>query len=51
MKIKTLRAFDEAYGDLPEVIQKKVAKQIKFLAADLRHPSLRAKKYNEVGDI
>ena len=32
-------------------VQKAFIKQINFLARDLRHPSLHAKKYNEAGDI
>ena len=51
MQIKTLRQFDDTYAALPESIRRKVAKQIKMLAADLRYPSLHAKKYNETRDI
>lgn len=32
-------------------IQKKFWKQLKFLLHDIRHPSLRAKKYNETNDV
>ena len=33
------------------IIQKKFQKQLAYLLVDLRHPSLRAKKYDEAGGI
>lgn len=36
---------------LPTTIQNKFHKQLRFLLRDLRHPSLRAKKYLEQQDI
>ncbi|MBI2055131.1 MAG: hypothetical protein HYT39_03480, partial [Candidatus Sungbacteria bacterium] len=36
---------------LPKEIQKKFNKQFNFLLNDLRHPSLRAKKYGGVGNV
>lgn len=35
----------------PAHVQKALEKQLRFLVEDLRHPSLRAKKYDEVNDI
>lgn len=35
---------------LPAMIQKKFWKQLKFLLANMAHPSLHAKKYNETDD-
>ena len=35
----------------PESVRKAFFKQVRFLAEDLRHPSLRAKKYDEANDI
>jgi len=37
--------------DAPPAVRKAFRKQLRFLAKDLRHPSLRAKKYDEVRDI
>lgn len=42
-----LRSFDEA----PDAVRGAFEKQARFLAADLRHPSLRAKKYDEARDL
>jgi mRNA-degrading endonuclease RelE of RelBE toxin-antitoxin system len=40
---RALRALDDA----PPEVRKAFFKQVKFLQQDLRHPSLRAKKYDE----
>jgi mRNA-degrading endonuclease RelE of RelBE toxin-antitoxin system len=37
--------------DAPPVVQKAFKKQLRFLVRDLRHPSLRAKKYDEGRDL
>lgn len=37
--------------DAPENIRKAFFKQVRFLAADIHHPSLRAKKYDEGRDL
>jgi hypothetical protein len=42
----TTRHFDRAYTKAPADIQRAFLKQAGFLLADLQHPSLRAKKYN-----
>ena len=44
------RAAD-AIADAPAPVQKAFFKQLRFLAGDLNHPSLRAKKYNEASDV
>jgi len=46
----TLR-FRKQYQKLPQVCKAKFDKQLTFLLANLRHPSLRAKKYDETNDI
>ena len=51
MKSRTSPQFDEQYTTLPDAIKKKAKKQIHFLTENLRHPSLRAKKYDEIQDI
>ena len=47
MRISTTRHFDRAYAKAPADIQRAFLKQDGFLLADLQHPSLRAKKYDE----
>lgn len=37
----------EALTDAPNSVQRAFEKQLRFLANDLKHPSLRAKKYDE----
>jgi mRNA interferase RelE/StbE len=39
------------YTQAPTKIRRAFDRKLAFLAANLRHPSLRAKKYNEAGDI
>jgi hypothetical protein len=46
----TLR-FRRRYQKLSEDRQATFDKQLAFLISNLRHPSLRAKKYNEANDI
>ena len=43
--------FRRSYADAPLPVQKQCDKQLALLAHDLRHPSLRAKKYDEAWDI
>jgi mRNA-degrading endonuclease RelE of RelBE toxin-antitoxin system len=47
MKLRFTERADKDYADLPVVIRKAFAKQLRFLLANLRHPSLGAKKYSE----
>jgi len=41
----------EAIVDAPAPVRKAFYKQLRFLARDLSHPSLRAKKYDEADNI
>ena len=50
MKIKYSDAVTEALENAPEAVQKAFFKQTKLLEQNLRHPSLRAKKYDEATD-
>jgi plasmid maintenance system killer protein len=43
--------FLESYADAPPDIQRAVDRRIALLLHNLRHPSLRAKKYDESRDI
>jgi mRNA-degrading endonuclease RelE of RelBE toxin-antitoxin system len=43
--------FRRQYQKLSEDRQAKFNKQLAFLLSNLRHPSLRAKKYDEANDI
>ncbi len=50
----TFRLTDKAlrdYNALSPVLQARVDKQLGLLLQNLRHPSLRAKKYDEARDI
>jgi mRNA interferase RelE/StbE len=47
MKLLYSSVFQRSYADAPAQIQKQCMKQIALLAQDLRHPSVRAKKYDE----
>lgn len=51
MRYQTSQRFDREYATLPESLQKKTKKQVRLLVENLRHPSLRAKKYHETSDI
>ena len=46
----TLR-FRKQYQKLSKERQARLDKQLAFLLSNLRHPSLRAKKYDEANDI
>jgi hypothetical protein len=47
MKILLTDSVVEALKDTPLPVRRAFGKQLRFLAADLHHPSLQAKKYNE----
>jgi hypothetical protein len=51
MRLSYTYRFRRSYADAPLRVQKQCDKQLALLAQDLRHPSLRAKKYDEVRDI
>ncbi len=46
----THRAWQD-YQAAPAVVQKAFEKQVRLLAQNLRHPSIRAKKYDQANDI
>jgi mRNA interferase RelE/StbE len=51
MQLFYAERFRRSYADAPLRVQKQCDKQLGLLAQDLRHPSLRAKKYDAVRDI
>lgn len=50
MKLRRTSHFSRAYSKAPEDIQTAFGKQALLLLQNLRHPSLRAKKYDEGKD-
>lgn len=50
MKLRYTERFRKSYESAPVSIRKAFDKQVMFLVKDIRHPSLRAKKYDEVQD-
>ena len=50
MKLLFTTHFNRAYKKAPKEIQQVFDKQSLLLLQNLRHPSLRAKKYNETED-
>ena len=51
MKVIFTEPFLDNFKKLPEITKRKFEKQLGFLLQDIRHPSLRAKKYDENKDI
>ena len=51
MKYSLTERFIQSYRDFPSDIQKKFDKQLGHLLSNLKHPSLHAKKYDEVRGI
>lgn len=51
MKAAFSRRFVHRYAALPEDRKVRFDKQPAFLLTNVRHPSLRAKKYDEARDI
>jgi mRNA-degrading endonuclease RelE of RelBE toxin-antitoxin system len=51
MKAHYTERLLKSYAEAPARIQRACDKQLKLLLANLRHPSLRAKKYDPSGDI
>ena len=51
MKLLFSPRFLKQYNEALLQVRKAFRKQAKLLAADLRHPSLHAKKYNEAKNI
>jgi len=50
MRVKFSDAVVDALGDAPSAVQRAFFKQTEMLQQNLRHPSLRAKKYDEAND-
>jgi len=51
MKVIYTPHFKKNFKSLSKDTKKKFKKQVKFLLKDIRHPSLKAKKYEEARDI
>ena len=51
MRLLYTERFRRSYAGAPSSIQKRCHKQLALLLQNLRHPSLRAKKYDETRDI
>lgn len=51
MRVVFAEPFQNNYRGLPVRTKTKFEKQIQFLLKDLRHPSLRAKKFDESNDV
>ena len=51
MRLLYTERFRRSYAGAPSSIQKRCDKQLALLQQNLRHPSLRAKKYDEVRGI
>ena len=51
MKVRYASYFKRSYSSLSEEIKKKFKKQINYLLDNIRHPSLRAKKYDEESNV
>ena len=51
MKLRLSERAQKDYRKLTPALQARVDKQFGLLLADLRHPSLRAKKYDEASDV
>ena len=51
MRLRYSERFLRSYEGAPREVQRAFDKQATLLAANLRHPSLRAKKYDEARDL
>jgi mRNA interferase RelE/StbE len=51
MKLLYSPRFQRQYNESPPPVRKAFDKQAKVLLENIRHPSLRAKKYDEAKDI
>jgi mRNA interferase RelE/StbE len=51
MKLLYSERFHTSLEDAPPSVQKAFQKQVRFLESNLRHPSLKAKKYDEARGI
>jgi mRNA-degrading endonuclease RelE of RelBE toxin-antitoxin system len=51
MRVRLTRRAARDFESLPPGIQARLKKQLDLLRTDLRHPSVRAKKYHEGRDV
>ena len=51
MRYITTAYFDRAFTKFSKEIHSAFRKQVEFLVRDIRHPSLRAKKYDEATGV
>ena len=51
MRTRTTRRFDRSFTNAPPAVKRAFVKQVAFLLADFRHPSLQAKKYDEAQNV
>lgn len=51
MKINYLPRAVKALEGVPAEVRRAFFKQVRFLEQNIQHPSLRAKKYKETGDV
>ena len=51
MRAVYAKRFVEGYANAPPHVQRAVDRRVALLLENLRHPSLRAKKYDEARDI
>jgi mRNA interferase RelE/StbE len=51
MRLHYTERFRRSYESAPPSVRRAFDRRATFLAHDLRHPSLRAKKYDEAHDI
>lgn len=51
MKVEFSAQFEKEYARVPLYVRRAFDKKLPFLIKNLRHPSLRAKKYDESRDI
>jgi len=51
MQLFYTERFRQSYAEAPPVVRRQCDKQLALLAKGLRHPSLRAKKYDEARNI
>ena len=51
MRVRTTQKFDEMYAAAPREIPRALDRKLVLLIQNLRHPSLRAKKYDEARNL
>lgn len=51
MKYFTTKCFDREFAKMPRMVQKAFSERIVFLVENVRHPSLRAKKFDETTGV